>query len=294
MFPISLLDMQPFVKSLSSALHLLGFFSSEQQEWGVTELAKRTGLHKSQVSRILRTFVTHGFIQKNPDNRAYRLGRAFLLYASLISSDEELRRLARPYMERLNRGTQGTVFLKVREAGETVTIDRIESQHFLRLTQPVGLRLPLNATSSGKVFLAYMSMQDVLELFQQGSFRRFTVKTKIDLTRLEEEFVEIRRRGFAVSHEEYMLGTWGVAAPIFSSKAAVLATIGLGLPTVLFPKKRVEELGIAVRRAGERISLLLGAKPARNNGKNHAPLAVRIMNHKNTKKGSKNEERQRA
>ena len=294
MFPLSLLDMQPFVKSLSSALHLLGFFSSERQAWGVTELAKRTGLHKSQVSRILRTFVTHGFIQKNPDNREYRLGRAFLLYASLIRSDDEIRRLARPYMEKLNGETQGTVFLKVREAGETVTIDRIESQHLLRLTQPVGLRLPLNATSSGKVFLAYMSVQEVRELFQQDGFRRFTVKTKVDLTKLDEEFVEIRRRGFAVSHEEYMLGTWGVAAPIFSSKRAVVATIGLGLPIVLFPKKRVVELGIAVRRAAERISVLLDAKPRRNNGSNHARLSVPIVNRTNTKKGSKNEERQRA
>ncbi len=48
--------MQQAVKSLSSALRLLGFFVSEKPEWGVTELAGRSGLHKSQVSRILRTF----------------------------------------------------------------------------------------------------------------------------------------------------------------------------------------------------------------------------------------------
>jgi DNA-binding IclR family transcriptional regulator len=197
-------------------------------------------------------------------------------------------------MEKLNGETQGTVFLKVREAGETITIDRIESRHFLRLTQPIGLRLPLNATSSGKVFLAYMSMPEVREIFQRDSFRRFTVKTKVDLTKLDDEFVEIRRRGFAESHEEYMLGTWGVAAPIFSSKLAVVATIGLGLPTILFPKKRVAELGIAVRRAAEKISVLLGAHPAPHNGKKHARLAPRIMSRKNTKKGNKNEERQRA
>jgi len=267
-------------KSLGTALEVLKFFAAERPEWGVSELAEKVGLHKSQVSRILRTFEAYGFIRKDALSGGYRLGRAFLLFAGFIKTDEELCRLARPLMERLNRETEGTVFLKVCEGTETVTIDRVESQQHLRLTQPIGLRLPLNATSAGKVFLAYMDGEELKELWQGGSFIRFTPKTKTDLAKLEDELREIRRRGYAVSYDEYMLGTWGIAAPIFDGADRVQATLGLGMPNVLFPKERVESLARAAKRAAADISSLLKSKNGLN-GKNHLRTyqTKRRMNH---------------
>ena len=43
------------VPIFDGALKLLGFFVLDHREWRVTEPAQRAGLHKSQVSRILRT-----------------------------------------------------------------------------------------------------------------------------------------------------------------------------------------------------------------------------------------------
>ncbi len=250
--------MQPEVKSLDSALRLLSFFKPERQEWSVTELARGVNLHKSQVSRILRTFEMHGFVQRNGGKGVYRLGRMFLLYAGLLRGDEDLRRLARPVMERLSQETQGTVFLKVREGSETVTIDRVESAQLLRLTQPIGFRLPLNVTSAGKVFLAHMDRKALLDLLREERFKTFTAKTKTDPAKLEGELAEIRRRGFAVSDEEYMAGTWGIAAAIFTGDSTVAATIGLGFPSVLFPSKKIGEVADPVRRAAVEISTRLG------------------------------------
>ena len=145
----------------------------------------------------------------------YLLGRAFKTYASLAETDGGVAELARPIMERLSQQTQGTVLLKIREGGETVTIDRVESQHFLRLAYPIGLRLPLNASSSGKVFLAYMSQKERDRLYRGGYFRKFTRKSKTELTALERDVSAVLRRGFAVSDEEHLLGARGIAAPIF-------------------------------------------------------------------------------
>lgn len=270
--------MQPEVKSLDSALRLLSFFNPGRQEWSVTELARGVNLHKSQVSRILRTFEMHGFVQRNGRKGVYRLGRIFLLYAGLLKTDDLLRRIARPVMERLSKETQGTVFLKVREGAETVTIDRVESAQLLRLTQPIGFRLPLNATSSGKVFLAYMDTKALLDLRREGCFKAFTAKTKTDLAKLEGELAEIRRRGFAVSDEEYMLGTWGIAAGIFTGDSTVAATIGLGFPSILFPRKKIGEVAAPVRRAAAEISSGLGwGGRAGFNGKQR-PAANRTTN----------------
>jgi DNA-binding IclR family transcriptional regulator len=254
--------MQQGTKSLAGALDLLKFFAAERREWRVTELATTAGLHKSQVSRILRTFEDYGFVQKNGGQ--YRLGRAFAAYASLVEADGDLIELARPMMGKLSGQTQGTVALKIREGGETVTIDRVESRYFHRVDYPVGSRLPLNASSSGKVFLAHMTPEERRALYQAGCFRRFTDRTKTKLAPLEKVLSLVLQRGFALSDEEHLVGTRGVVAPIFGPADRLQAALTLGLPKVLLPDKMIMETGRRVRKAALDISRLLGHKVGGN------------------------------
>jgi IclR family acetate operon transcriptional repressor len=259
--------MQQGTKSLAGALDLLKFFAAERREWRVTELATAAGLHKSQVSRILRTFEDYGFVQRNGGQ--YQLGRAFAAYASLVEVDGSLIKLARPIMEKLSGQTHGTVALKSCEGGETVTIDRVESRHFHRVDYPVGFRLPLNASSSGKVFLAYMAPEERRGLYQAGCFRRFTNKTKTKLAQLEKDLSLVQQRGFALSDEEHLVGTRGLAAPIFGPAGRLQAALSIGLPKILLPDKMMLETGRHVRKAALEISRLLGYKTGGNgiNGK---------------------------
>jgi IclR family acetate operon transcriptional repressor len=244
------------VKSLGRALELLRFFASDRQEWRVPELASISGLHKSQVSRILRTFETYGFIREK-DGR-YELGQAFKAYASLAKPGEGLVELARPVMERIGKQTQAAVMLEVREAGETITIDRVESRQFLRVDYPLGLRLPLDVGASGKVFLAHMPLEERMHLYRSASFQKITGKTKTKLAALEEELAAALRKGFAVSDKEHLVGIRGVAAPIFGPGGRLEATLGLGLPKALLPDRMIEETASMLRIAAAEISLLLG------------------------------------
>ena len=277
--------MQQGTKSLGSALKLLAFFDADRREWRVTELAAKAGLHKSQVSRILRTFETHGFIRKKEGQ--YHLGSAFKAYAALAQADGGLAELARPIMEALSRKTQGTVLLKIREGGETVTIDRVESRHFLRLAYPVGLRLPLNASSSGKVFLAYMSPEERSRLYRTGCFRKFTGRTKTKLAALHRDISVVLRKGFALSDEEHLLGARGIAAPIFGRGGNLEATLSLGLPKVLLPDKIIEEVAATVRKAAFEMSLRLGYKRdgSSENGKKRIAFIGRTNSNGQYKRG---------
>jgi IclR family pca regulon transcriptional regulator len=161
-------------------------------------------------------------------------------------------------LERISKQTQATVMLKIREGAETITIDRVESQHFLRLAYPAGLRLPLNLSASGRIFLAHMPREERLQLYRLESFQKFTGRTKTKLAAFEEELSAVLRKGFAVSDEEHLLGIRGVAAPIFGRDGNLEATLGVGLPRVLLPDRMIEETASIVRIAAAEISLLLG------------------------------------
>jgi IclR family acetate operon transcriptional repressor len=267
--------MQQGTKSLAEALKLLKFFADKQDGWRVTQLAATAGVHKSRVSRVLRTFEAYGFVQRK--DTTYQLGPAFKTYASLVNSDRALVDFARPIMEKLSRQTRGTALLKVRDGGETVTIERVESTHFLRLAYPLGLRLPLNASSSGKIFLAYMSPAERRQIYRTGFFRKFTAKTITNIMVLEKDLTAARRKGFALSDEEHLQGALGVAAPIFGPLGHIEATLGVGIPKVLLPDRKIANLGATVQRAAAEISLILGYRPGNNgyNERKHRKVAMR-------------------
>jgi DNA-binding IclR family transcriptional regulator len=105
-----------------------------------------------------------------------------------------------------------------------------------------------------------MPWAEVIELHNHGWFCKFTPHTKIDLKAIEKESGAVRRRGFAVSNEEHLLGARAVAAPILGGDSRLMATLGIGLPVTLFPKAKITELAASVRFAARAISSQLGWK----------------------------------
>ena len=77
---------EPKVKSLAKAMNILSCFTVKEPVWGVTELATRMNLNKSNVHSILATFKSLGYLDQLPDGR-YRLGMKILEYAFSINQN---------------------------------------------------------------------------------------------------------------------------------------------------------------------------------------------------------------
>ena len=63
------------IQSLDKALNLLDFFDGEHPELSLMELTEKSGLQKSSVYKILQTFTANDFLQQNPSNKKYSLGK---------------------------------------------------------------------------------------------------------------------------------------------------------------------------------------------------------------------------
>src|ERR1700690_1933975 len=61
------------VRSVDRAASLLIALGETQGEAGVTELARRLGLHKSTASRLLATLQKRGLVEQDDDSGKYRL-----------------------------------------------------------------------------------------------------------------------------------------------------------------------------------------------------------------------------
>ena len=128
----------------------------------------------------------------------YRIGlKAFQLGAA-YSRDLDLRREAAPSLIDLQRETDQCVSLVVLDAAtkEVVYIDRVESNHPLRMHTPIGARFPWNCTAAGKAIMAFVPEIEAKPLLTGELPRRTSASVHVAET-LRAQFLQVRANGYA-------------------------------------------------------------------------------------------------
>jgi DNA-binding IclR family transcriptional regulator len=217
-------DVDGGVKSVMAALDVLECFADDD-EIGVSDIARRLGVAKSTVHRLLTTLCARGLAEKNPETGMYRLGLHLFELGALAQDRMRLRKAALPLLEELRQISGCTIHLAVPEGADAVYVERLETLHGLRLMTSVGRRWPSHATASGKVMAAYNP--DYAAARKASGFPAQTMKTISTASQYDRTLAEIRRLGVAVSNGEAQVGLASVAAPVLDGFGRARAAISL-------------------------------------------------------------------
>jgi DNA-binding IclR family transcriptional regulator len=250
-------------QTLAKGLTLLELVGDRQGGYGVglVELSKALGWNKSTTHRLLATLVSLGYAQQDPETGWYRIGlKAFQLGAA-YSRDLDLRREAAPTLTDLQQETDQDVSLVVLDAvtKEVVYIDRVESNHALRMHTPIGTRFPWNCTAAGKAVMAFLPEIEAKPLLTGELPRRTSASLHVG-DALRAQFLRARSNGYATDNEENTESVRCVAAPVFDSAGRAIAAISISGHSGQIAVKRFPKLGMAVRKAADRVSRRLGYK----------------------------------
>jgi len=227
-------------------------FSYSEPVLGVSELARRLGLGKSTVHRILATLLADGYVERTVDDR-YRLSVKIYEIGQQVAASNELRERAHPSLERLRNESGETAHLAVLAGTDVVYLDRLESPHMLHLLSRVGRRRGAHATSSGKCLLAFGSPADV-ERVVAGGLPRLGPRTITSPDLLRRALDEVRTRGYAASIEESAPGVVSVAAPILSGEGECVAAMSVAGPITTMPPEHLDRFVRLVLAATARLS----------------------------------------
>jgi IclR family KDG regulon transcriptional repressor len=247
----------PVLASVSKALTLLDLFTAEKPELTLSELARRAGIHKSSTFRLLATLQAHGFVEKNPVGRGYRLGWKPVELAGRLRS--ELRELAAPIMEELAEKCGEIVHLSVLDGAEIVYLDKRGRSQPLTVSTTIGGRSPAHASAMGKVLLAGLPPAEALRVLGDRRLKRFTPTTITEPRKLARELEAIRSQGFALDNEEAFPGIRCVAAPLRDREGVVRAAISVTAPTQRIGGRRQAEIRKWVTDSAARISARIRA-----------------------------------
>lgn len=224
-------ERRQLLSSVGNAARLLKQFSSRERELGVSDLARRLGLGKSTVHRLVTTLAAEHLLEQNPDNGKYRLGLAVYDLGAAVSTHLDMHEAVVPPMERLRNATGETVQVAVLDEREVVYVERLDSPHTLRLFLDVGRRNWAHCTATGKCLLAYLADYDLDRILDGWDLPALTPATVTDVAALRKELSAIRKLGHARNIDESEVGVLSVAAPIRDVHGGVAAALSVAGPT---------------------------------------------------------------
>lgn len=217
--------------TVERAINVLHALADAPGDLGNNEIARRTGVNPSTVSRLLGTLANDELVTRVADTGRFRLGPRLVELGNAALAGIDLRQDCRPRLEALTETTGETATLSIPYQQGTITVDFVQSPSSVRSVAQLGRPSVAHATATGKVFLAYGGAAPTTHLDP------YTSRTLTDPAELGAQLTQIRRRGWAQVVGEREEDLNAIAAPVLSTTTGLVGIIGLQGPAGRFGPK---------------------------------------------------------
>jgi len=224
------------VAAVDRAFAILSAFNIEQDCLSLAEIARRTGLYKSTILRLIASLEKAGFVRRLSDGR-YSVGPEPLRLSQLYQTSFRLRDVIHPLLESITEESGETSSFYVLENGSRVVLFRVEPKRAVRVSVLEGARFPLQAGASGKILRAFT---------RQG----------------DPTLTEVRERFWACSVGERDPETTAVSVPVFAMGHELKGALTLSGPSDRLLKEHIEHAASILLRNAAIATHALGGSDA--------------------------------
>ncbi|UTH76666.1 IclR family transcriptional regulator [Chromobacterium sp. IIBBL 290-4] len=191
-----------FVTALARGLEMLAAFRPGDGALSNQELARRTGLPKSTVSRLSYTLTQLGYLQSEGDGGPYRLGLALLALGSTALAGYDARAAAAPKMLEFALRNNVSISLALRDGSDMVYLETCRSQARVSVQLTTGSRVPLATTAIGRAYFAGLPQHE-RDALRPLLAQRYGADWPQLETRLEQAAADYAARSYTESFGEY-------------------------------------------------------------------------------------------
>lgn len=217
--------------SFSRGIDVLSAFGPGRPEMNLPEIAAAVGITKSAAQRYAYTLETLGFLRKDPLTKRYsltpktfELGYRYLMVNTFVER-------ANPYLLELNRRCRETVNLAEPDGSDMVYVARFSTQLKTGVHMPLGRRLPMYCTSSGRAYLSGLPHEKAIEILESSPRPKYTSTTITKLDDILELLAQTRELGYSYAKGEYFRGDLNIAVPIFNDQNQPLGAVNISAPS---------------------------------------------------------------
>lgn len=235
------------VQSVERAFAIIAVI--EDEPCGLSEAARRVGLPKSTVARLMATLEAVGAVERI--GQSYHIGPAI---SGQAASEAGLIALAKPYLEELAFETNEAAGLSITDGDRVHTIAQVDVDRAVQARDWTGELAMIHSVPSGLATMAGWP-EDRLAAFLDQPLERSTPKTLVDAGRIRARLASIREQGYAWGKEEFHEGINSVAAPVRDGSGGIIAALHVHGPAFRFPRPGSDDaIGQSVQEAADGLS----------------------------------------
>ena len=242
-------------------VRVLETFTPTRTVQTAAEIGRRAGLPASTAHRIVGELVEAGLLERDDDRRV-RIGMRLWELATRSSHALRLRQAAMPAMERVQARIREHTQLAILEQDEALFLERLSGPDSGSNVTRIAGRLPLHASSSGLVLLAF-GERDLQERILAGRLPRRAARRSRMPRRCAASSPRCAALGHAVAPGYIETVATGVAVPVRDETGAVIAALSVVLPRDAPVEPALVELHArhARDRARARVPRLIAVSP---------------------------------
>lgn len=209
-------------------LRILDTFTPTRTVQSASDIGRRANLPRSTAHRMVAELCALGVLDRDADG-GIRVGMRLWELATRSSHALRLRRAALPEMERVQAQIREHTQLAILEQDEALFIERLSAESSGSNVAQVAGRLPLHASSSGLVLLAFADRATQARILK-GPLTPLARDTITDAATLRRALADVRRTSHAVAPGYIEQVATGVAVPIRDRTGRVIAALSVVLP----------------------------------------------------------------
>lgn len=241
-------DDRQFVTALHRGLEILrAFRPTDHAGLGNRELAERTGLPNSTVSRLTFTLWKLNYIVYEESTGRYKMGVPILSLGYACLAGMQIRETAQVYMQELadECGDGVLVALGGRDDMTMTYLACARSVGFISLQLSVGSRISLPRSAMGRAYIARTSEDERGEILQKIDQCYDADQAKLMRSAIDEAHEQIQDRGFYTNIGGWQPDVNSVAVPFRPLDGNTpMLSFTLGGAAYNLPKEKMEtELG---------------------------------------------------
>lgn len=218
------------VLSLAKGFRVLEVFDAHEPDLTLSQIATRAELDPGTTFRLVKTLVMLGYLQP-AESKKYRLSLKVLDLGFNALGRMDIHAVVRPILRSLVGPVNEAASVAAMDGSDLVYLERVQLPlGRLGITQRVGARVPAYCTAVGHAILAYLPMEERLQVLNARERKKLTPNTPVSIAEIESRLQKVRELGYALSDQDTVIGVRVIAAPIFDADNRPWAAISAAAP----------------------------------------------------------------
>lgn len=250
----------PYVRAIGKAIGALDLFLDGDEELSLSEVARRSGMSRSTVHRLLATMERHRLIDRTATG-AYRLGIHLFRLGSAVQVRAVLGRLAEPSLEALAERCAVSSYLSVRDGDRALCVARIDRGPVRTTIYELGDTLPLHLGAGPMILLAALPDAEI-ERIVARPLVAMTPRTTAEAAAIRARLAQIRADGLAYAPDDVQVGLAAMGVAVRDPSGATAAAVSVVALTQWFEGDRYATIEAALRETAAAIERNLSTTPS--------------------------------